>query len=127
MLLRNNQATPSLKTGFQGYMRQDVIFSAGMHPQLEFKYSGVAPEPIQTWDDANRKYTDPVIGYKYSVVQDVVGDDSTSYQQNPVMVRVDGAPVNLSFGDTIKFENLLGYRNKSYKYSFQASAIKKVK
>lgn len=126
-MLQNNNTIQSTPKGFRGYMTPEVVLAAGMNPSLEFNVAGVEGEPIRTWDEANRKYRDPIIGYRYAVMQDVTDKDSTVYRQNPVMVRVDGDLVNLSFGDTVIFEELLGYRNKAYKYSFQAASIKKVK
>jgi len=127
MLMKTGNSAPSTHTVFLDYMTENVIYSLGMHPKLKFRFVGADPEPIKTWDENNRRYVDPIIGYRYPVMQDTEDENSTVYRQNPVMVRVDGDAVKLNFGDDITFENLLGYRNKSYKYSFQATAIKKVK
>ncbi|TGD19474.1 MULTISPECIES: hypothetical protein [Levilactobacillus] len=126
-MLQSNSKSQGTQEGYRGYMKEETVFWAGMNPNLEFRYAGVAPEPIQTWDEASRKYVDPIVGYRYPVVQEAKGDGAKVFRQNPVMVRVDGAPVNLSFGDLITFSGMLGYRNKSYKYSFQAESVQKVK
>lgn len=126
-MLPKNNTIQSTQKGFRGYMTPEVVLAAGMNPHFEFKFAGVEPEPIKTWDDNNHRYVDPIVGYRYPVIQDTEGENSTVYRQNPVMVRVDGALVSFKFGDTVMFEDLLGYRNKAYKYSFQAASIKKVK
>lgn len=126
-MLLSNKAIQNANEGFQTYMREETVRAAGMNPRLEFKSAGVEGEPIRTWDETKRRYVDPIVGYRYPVMQDTTDEDSNVYRQNPIMVRVDGDLVNLKFGDKVIFDDLLGYRNKSYKYSFQAAAIRKVK
>lgn len=108
-------------------MKREVVENVGINPDLTFIFAGVEPETINAWDDEARSYTDQVVGYRYPVMQDTTDENGNSFQQNPVLVRVDGDPLNLNFGDKVQFTTLLGYRNKRYQYSFQARSIKKAK
>lgn len=117
----------SNSSDFTGFMKREVVENVGINPDLTFIFAGVEPETINAWDDEARSYTDQVVGYRYPVMQDTTDENGNSFQQNPVLVRVDGDPLNLNFGDKVQFTTLLGYRNKRYQYSFQARSIKKAK
>lgn len=117
----------SNSSDFTGFMKREVVENVGINPDLTFVFAGVEPETINAWDDEARSYTDQVVGYRYPVMQDTIDENGNSFQQNPVLVRVDGDPLTLNFGDKVQFTTLLGYRNKRYQYSFQARSIKKAK
>lgn len=107
----------------------EAVFQAGMHPKLSFKVCGVAPEPQHPWDDEQGKYDfTKVSGYGFWVCQDVKDLNGTSYRQNPVLVILPTDEEQLTFGDSVTFDELGGfYSRKKRTYKFQAKSVKKVK
>lgn len=124
MMLRNSSQNSSRMWDPEG------IRNVGMAPEGEFVFAGVDAEPVNSWDEENRRFTDKVVGWSYPVIQDWVDKETGEvYRQNQIEVAVDNPQkLDLHFGDKVKFENLGGfYSRKSRKFRAHAEKIEKVK
>lgn len=111
------------------YYSADVVARLNMNTNGEFLICGQQAEPQRTWDKESKSYEGEVTGYGYWVCQRYVDEETGQlYQQNPILVIVDGQDRQLNFGDQVHFDGLAGYYSrKKRSYFFRANSVEVVK
>lgn len=124
----NNKSVQSGVNDWHDYYSRDIIARLNMKFDGEFIYIGQAVEPRRSWNDDTGRYDGDVTGYGYWVTQNYVDEDTGElFQQNPILVVIDGNEIEIKFGDKVKFNGLGGYYSrKKHSYSFKADSIKVV-
>lgn len=114
------------RSDWHSYYTSEVVSRLNMDGNGEFVFCGQKPEPRQSWNSDTSKYDGSIIGYGYWVSQNYVDEETGQlYQQNPVLVVVDGDEIKAKFGDKVKFIGLGGYYSrKKHSYSFKADSMK---
>lgn len=123
---RNSNATQSGTSDWHSYYSRDVIGRLNMDADGDFTYAGQAPEPRRAWNDDTNRYDGAVTGYGYWVTQNYVNESTGElFQQNPILIVIDGAEIKAKFGNKVRFDGLGGYYSrKKHCYSFKADSMK---
>lgn len=129
MIFNNENKQKAGINDWHAYYSADVVTRLNMAVDGDFLFCGQKAEPQRKWSKESKSYDDEVTGYGYWVCQNYVDEETGQlYQQNPILVVIDGYDRKLNFGDRLRFDGLAGYYSrKKRSYSFRADSVEAIK